>query len=231
MPMCPSFQSLSPISFSRLKRFTFIIDAYIIAYTAKPKSLYWSAGPTIEYTIYAKVKKKLTHTHTRHNSRKKNAKVKMLLFLFSSTDKHKFIVLLNAVDVEMKYYDLLSVACFNCCGRVFLYSSYCALLLHSKERDRVNVGFFFLLFSPNFRFVVFVILFSLCVVVAVYSFFAIVYSLGHSAHATYFVNMYVLFIEFFRDQMIIPCFSWTFFHSILVLICFHDPLTHTVLWK
>lgn len=44
-----------------------------------------------------------------------------MLFLFSSTDKHKFIVLLNAVDVEMKYYDLLSVACFNdCCGRVFL---------------------------------------------------------------------------------------------------------------
>lgn len=53
-------------------------------------------------------------------SQKKERQSKTLLFLFSSTDKHKFIVLLNAVDVEMKYYDLLFVASFNdCCDRVF----------------------------------------------------------------------------------------------------------------
>lgn len=107
-----------------------------------------------------------THTQKEQKKRispKEECESKTLLFLFSSTDKHKFIVLLNAVDVEMKYYDLLSVACFNdCCGRVFLLlllllPIVCVTLaMHSRDTTEL------LFFPPIFDLCCFVILFSMC---------------------------------------------------------------------
>lgn len=157
----------------------FTIDAYIISFTVKTKSV-----------AYREWKKYFT---------KDECQSKTLLFLFSSTDKHKFIVLLNAVDVEIKYYDLLYVACFNdCCGRVLLLSlSIVCITLALHSRDDTDFIF------TNFSICCSVILFWLRF------FFALIRS--YSVYATYFVNMYVLFIEFFRDQMIVPFFLSTFY--------------------
>lgn len=83
-------------------------------------------------------------------SQKKERQSKTLLFLFSSTDKHKFIVLLNAVDVEMKYYDLLFVAGFNdCCDRVFhvlMYITATGTDFFSPFFDSLFCSFIFFLF-------------------------------------------------------------------------------------